>query len=119
MKSHFTGPARFEINLSNLYAFSLIFSNGSGQHVTAGYDEEKNAFFIDRSQAGRSDFNPQFATIHYAPRIAQSNNSTITLILDNTSLEMFADQGLTNMTEIFFPDQPYTAPATGLQAENR
>ncbi len=104
----FTGPARFEISLSNLYSFSLIFSNASGQHITAGYDEEKNAFFIDRTQSGRSDFNARFATINYAPRISQSNNSTITLILDNTSLEMFADQGLTNMTEIFFPDQPYT-----------
>jgi fructan beta-fructosidase len=103
----YSTPARFEINLSNLYSFSLIFSNTAGQRVIAGYDEEKNAFYVDRSRAGKSDFYEQFAGIHYAPRLARTRNSTIILILDNTSLEMFADEGLTNMTEIFFPDQPY------------
>jgi fructan beta-fructosidase len=110
---NFSGPARFEISLKELYAFSLVFSNASGQNVKAGYNEEKNAFFIDRSQAGRSDFNTQFATIHYAPRIARSNDSKITLLIDNTSLELFADQGLTTITEIFFPDQPFNALQQG------
>jgi fructan beta-fructosidase len=104
-----SGPTRLELNLSGLHSFSLIFSNASGQNVKAGYDEEKNAFFIDRTQAGRSDFYPGFATIHYAPRFARSDDSKITLILDNTSLELFADGGLTTMTEIFFPDQPFNA----------
>ncbi len=104
---NFTTPARFEISLSDLYAFSLVFSNPSGQQVSVGFDEEKNSFFIDRTLAGKSDFNPQFARIYYAPRIAQSNNSKITLILDNTSLEIFADDGLTNITATFFPDQPF------------
>jgi fructan beta-fructosidase len=31
------------------------------------------------------------------------------MILDNASLELFADEGLTTMTEIFFPDQPYNS----------
>jgi fructan beta-fructosidase len=103
----FSGPTRFEISLSELYSFSLVFSNASGQNVKAGYDEEKNAFFIDRTQAGRSEFNAQFANIYYAPRIDQSNHSKIILILDNTSLEMFADEGLSTITEVFFPDQPF------------
>jgi len=103
-----TLPARFELDLKDLYSFSLVFSNTSGQNLKLGYDEEKNSFFIDRRNAGKSDFNSLFAGIHYAPRIAQSNNSRITLIMDNTSVELFADQGLTTMTELFFPDQPYT-----------
>jgi fructan beta-fructosidase len=105
---NFNTPTRFEISLSDLYSFSLVFSNASGQQVSAGYDEENNSFFIDRTLAGNSTFNPQFAGKHYAPRIAQSNNSKIILILDNTSLEMFADDGLTNITDIFFPNQPFT-----------
>ncbi len=104
----FTGPARFELNLKDLYSFSLVFSNMKGQNLIVGYDEERNSFFIDRRQAGRSDFNPQFAGIFYAPRIAQSNDSKITLYLDNTSVELFADEGLTAITALYFPDQPYT-----------
>lgn len=103
-----SSPARFELNLKDLYSFSLVFSNVKGQNLIVGYDEERNSFFIDRRQAGRSDFNPQFAGIFYAPRIAQSNDSKITLILDNTSLELFADGGLTTITALYFPDQPYT-----------
>ena len=101
------GPVRVEFQVKDLHSFSFVFSNSKGQSLKAGYDEEKNSFFIDRSQAGRSDFYPGFATIHYAPRVAQSNDSKITMLLDNNSLELFADEGLTTMSEIFFPDTPY------------
>ena len=104
-----TGPVRLEFTVSDLHSFSFTFSNSHGQALKAGYDEEKNSFFIDRSQAGRSDFYSGFATIHYGPRIAQTNESRITILLDNSSVELFADQGLTTMTEVFFPDQPYNS----------
>lgn len=32
----------------------------------------------------------------------------ISLIVDNASIELFADGGLTNMTSIYFPDDPLT-----------
>ena len=102
-----SGPTRLEFSVSDLHFFSFIFSNAKGQSVKAGYNEEKNAFYIDRSRAGASDFYPGFATIHYSRRIAQTNESRIIILLDNTSLELFADDGLTTMTEIFFPDQPF------------
>jgi fructan beta-fructosidase len=92
-----------------LHSFSFIFSNQTGQSLKAGYNEEKNSFFIDRTVAGNSGFTSQFATIHYGPRISQANGSKIIMILDNSSLELFADQGLTTMTEIFFPDQPFNS----------
>jgi fructan beta-fructosidase len=108
-----SGPTRLEFTVDNLYAFSFIFSNTAGQYLVAGYDEEKNSFFIDRSHAGVSSFDAGFASIHYSPRIATSNNSKITMILDNSSMEIFADQGLTTMTEIFFPDRPFTILQAG------
>jgi fructan beta-fructosidase len=77
-----------------------------GQELRIGFDEEKNAFFIDRTKAGKSDFDKHFAAIHYAPRIAKSKGSNLTVILDNSSVELFADGGLTCMTDIFFPEQP-------------
>lgn len=102
-----SGPTKIELNVSDLRSFSFVFGNISGQSLKAGYDEEKNSFYIDRTQAGKSGFSPQFANIQYGPRISQANASKVVLILDNTSLELFADQGLTTMTEIFFPDTPF------------
>jgi len=108
-----SGPIRMEFEVSDLHAFSFIFSNAAGENIKTGYDEEKNSFFIDRTQGGVSDFYPGFATIHYGPRIAQSKNSKVTLLLDNASLELFADEGLTTITEIFFPGQPFNSLQQG------
>ena len=99
-------PYKIDFNIPDLHAFTIIFGNSLGQELRIGFDEDKNAFFIDRTKAGKSDFDPQFAAIHYAPRIAVSKESNLTVILDNSSLELFADGGLTCMTDIFFPDQP-------------
>ena len=40
----------------------------------------------------------------------------MTLIVDQASIELFADDGLTVMTEIFFPSTPYTSII--IQSEN-
>ena len=111
-------PFKMNFTITDLHAFTIIFSNAAGQELRVGFDEDKNAFFIDRTKAGKSDFDPQFAAIHYAPRIVKSIKSDLTVILDNASLELFADGGLTCMTEIFFPEQPLnewrTEAKTGL-----
>jgi fructan beta-fructosidase len=100
-------PFKMDFNIPDLHAFTIIYSNSSGEELRIGFDEDKNAFFIDRTKAGKSDFDPHFAAIHYAPRIAKSKESNLTVILDNSSLELFADGGLTCMTDIFFPEQPF------------
>jgi fructan beta-fructosidase len=38
--------------------------------------------------------------------MAKSGESNVTVILDNSSVELFADGGLTCMTDIFFPEKP-------------
>ena len=99
-------PYEIDFNIRELHAFTMICADSSGQELRIGFDENKNAFFVDRSKAGKSDFDTHFAAIHYAPRIARSKGSTLTVILDNSSVELFADGGLTCMTDIFFPAQP-------------
>jgi len=100
-------PYKIDFSIPDLQAFTIICNNSSGEELRLGFDENKNAFFIDRTKAGNSEFDPHFAAIHYAPRIAKSKESNLTVILDNASLELFADGGLTSMTEIFFPDEPF------------
>jgi fructan beta-fructosidase len=99
-------PYKIYCNIPELHAFTIICGNSSGQELRIGFDEHKNAFFIDRTKAGKSDFDTHFAAVHYAPRLAKSKVSDLTVILDNSSVELFADGGLTCMTDIFFPAQP-------------
>ena len=99
-------PYKIAFTIRDLQPFTILCSNSLGQELRIGFDEHKNAFFIDRTKAGKSDFDTIFAAIHYAPRIAKSKQSDLTVILDNASVELFADGGLTCMTDIFFPERP-------------
>jgi fructan beta-fructosidase len=103
-----TGPVQLKINSDNIKDFSITLSNSLNQQLVIGFDQNKNQFFIDRTNSGKVDFEKGFAKTHFAPRFASTKSFNLTLIIDNASVELFADNGLTVMTEIFFPDETYT-----------
>ncbi len=100
-----TTPIKLTMTADELKDFSLTFSNGAGEQLVIGYDHSANQYFIDRSEAGRKDFKDSFARRHTAPRFSNRNDLQLTLVLDDASVELFADGGLTTMTEIFFPKE--------------
>ena len=101
-------PCKFSLSQEELKSFSISLSNTIGEHLDFGYDSLSNQFFIDRSAAGVHDFNAGFAQKHMAPRIATSPTTGVSVIIDKTSIEIFADNGRTVMTDIFFPTVPFT-----------
>lgn len=79
-------------------------SNELGESYLIGFDAAKNAFFSDRTQAGKTAFSPEFAAkVTLAPRQTQDRKLRLHLYFDRASAELFADDGLSNLTEIFFP----------------
>ena len=62
----------------------------------------------DRTNSGKVSFEKGFAKRHTAPRFSTQPNMDMTLIIDDSSIELFADNGMTTMTHIFFPNKPYT-----------
>jgi fructan beta-fructosidase len=100
-------PCRINLNLEELKDFSLIISNEIGEELIIGYDKNKNQYFIDRTKSGKTDFQKEFAGRHVASRFTNNNKMNISLIIDVSSVELFADDGLTVMTEILFPNEPY------------
>ncbi len=103
----FSLPSRINISMKKIKDFSISLSNGSGEKLVIGYDKNLNQYFIDRTMAGKSDFNKEFAEKHIAPRFSKNKNMDLSLIIDESSVELFADDGLSVMTEIFFPEKPY------------
>lgn len=101
-------PCRIEMSLDNLASYSLVLSNDAGEELVVGFDKDSNQFYIDRSRAGDTSFHQAFATRSVAPRIATASSMTMTLVIDVSSVELFADGGLSVMTGIFFPSTPYT-----------
>ena len=99
-------PFKLSFEQNGFHSFTFKIFNKLGQHVDFGYDSTTNQFFIDRTAAGSHQFNNEFAAKHIAPRIANSPNTGFYAIIDKTSIELFADNGLTVMTDIFFPAAP-------------
>jgi fructan beta-fructosidase len=102
-----TFPCRINLSLEEIKDFSITLSNDLNEKLIIGYDKKLNQYFVDRTSSGKVDFQKEFAAKHSAPRIADNKKMNISIILDVSCAELFADDGLTVMTEIFFPGKPY------------
>ncbi|WP_439516438.1 glycoside hydrolase family 32 protein [Sediminibacterium sp.] len=87
--------------------FTVTCLNDQQEKVVIGYDPIKQEFYIDRRSSGQTAFHPEFAAIHTAPRLSNNPLIQVKLVLDKTSVELFADDGLSVMTSIFFPKKGY------------
>ena len=103
-----SGPASLHFSADHIKNFSITLFNHAGEKLVVGYDENSNHYFIDRTTSGSINFEKGFAGKHSAPRLSDNATVDITLIIDNASVEVFADNGLTVMTEIFFPTTPFS-----------
>jgi len=96
-------PYKLSLTTDAAKDFSITFSNEAGEQLVVGYDKAANQYYINRTRAGESSFKQSFAAKAVAPRFTQENTIQLTLIMDKASVELFADEGLTTMTAIFFP----------------
>jgi fructan beta-fructosidase len=101
-------PAQIKFSSDKIEDFSITLSNSNHEKLIIGYDKETNNYYIDRSSSGKTAFEKDFSAKLTAKRLSDSPKTEMILIIDKASIEMFADKGLTNMTAIFFPDQPFS-----------
>jgi fructan beta-fructosidase len=108
--SQFLCEVNMDIDLTKSTAkdFHIELSNGKGEVYTIGYDVATNRYYSDRTKAGKNDFSEKFSpTIHYAPRQTKSKKLKMHLFFDKASVELFADNGETVLTDIFFPTEDF------------
>ncbi|MCX2492212.1 glycoside hydrolase family 32 protein [Pedobacter sp. PF22-3] len=93
---------KIEMQVNGTGDFGIELGDGKNQKLIIGFEKNKG-YFIDRSKAGNGQFEQQFAEKHFSPRISNADSKKIIIFIDAASVELFADDGLTAMTEIFFP----------------
>jgi fructan beta-fructosidase len=103
------GAVRVELSTAELKNFTISLANSINQELKIGFDSASNSYYIDRSRSGNVQFEKGFGARHTAPRISVSKSDSITLIIDNSSVELFAGQGLGVLTSIFFPDEEFNS----------
>ena len=101
-------PSRLKLSLDTANSFEIILSNDLNERFIIGYNHNTAQFYIDRTKSGITNFHPDFAATHFALRFVKSQSMDIDLIIDKASVELFADNGLTVMTDLFFSTKPYT-----------
>ena len=97
----------FDLSKTTAQDLGVVVANSKGEKVLIGFEKSTNRFYIDRTEGGKKDFEKGFAGRHYAPRHSTSTLLKMNLHIDVASVELFADDGETVMTDIFFPTEDF------------
>lgn len=104
-----TPTMELEINLEmrNNPQFSICAHNDVNEEVCFGFDGSH--WFVDRARSGNVSVNDEFSRTLQAraAREVSDELTSIRIFLDVSSIEVFADSGLTAMTALFFPSKPF------------
>ncbi len=88
-------------------AWEIVLSNDVDEQLSFGYDDRSQVVYVDRTKAGLSDFSDKFAGRHEAPRLSRSDAMGVRVLIDETSIEVFADVGQVVLSDLFFATRPF------------
>jgi len=101
-------PSKFDFVFTKHNNFTVVLYNNMNKKVIIGFDKEKNVFFLDRKNAGKTEFEKDFARVNFAPRFSNQEEVSMTIYLDKASIEIFADHGLSVLTSVVFPNEDFS-----------
>jgi fructan beta-fructosidase len=106
------GELDFQIDLRATTAttFGVTLGNSAGESVTLTVDITDKTLAIDRTQSGPKGFSEVFFDGPHTTSLELDGAVLdLRLLLDRASLELFSGNGALNITEVFFPQSPYTS----------
>jgi sucrose-6-phosphate hydrolase SacC (GH32 family) len=94
-----------EIEVKDDSDFSLKLSEAANQATILRWDGKREVLSLDRTQSGRTDFNPQFSGKYEAPLKAKDGKVRLRIFVDTSSLEVFGNDGEAVLTALVFPKE--------------
>ena len=76
-----------------------------------GYDAQTDELYVDRTRSGRVDFSRDFPGVQRAPLAARNGKVHLRILVDWSSVEVFANGGRRVITDQVFP----SADSDGLE----
>ena len=85
--------------------FVINIRAGTGEVTAIAVDPESGKLAVDRTHSGLKGFHPAFSASarHEAPVEIANSKFTVRFLLDTSSLEVFAQDGRTALTDLIFP----------------
>ena len=76
----------------------------ANEETIVGIERATGRIFVDRSRSGKTDWSPEFSGRVYAPlKYPQANSIRLEIVVDRNSVEVFAEDGETALTELVYP----------------
>ncbi len=89
--------------VGKMSGFEIQLATDADERTTVAVDPGRKELVFDRSRSGETAFDPKFSLRHTAPLRIVDGKARLRLLLDTSSLEVFAQGGETVMTELIFP----------------
>lgn len=94
--------AVFEVTGSAKQFGLNLFKSAAGK-VVLGYDAATSMVYLDRRYAGNASFSSQFPKISYAPVEVSGTTLKLRVFVDQSSIEVFVNDGEVVLTSLVFP----------------
>lgn len=97
-----------DIDATKANQVNITLSNKNGEKSVIEYNREKHTLLFDRTRSGITDFSTNFPAITVAPTFENSGKISLRIFIDRSSIEIFGNDGKTVMTNLVFPNSPYS-----------
>jgi sucrose-6-phosphate hydrolase SacC (GH32 family) len=94
-------------NIKDYGSWEIILSNDLNEQLSFGFDDRSDEVYIDRTKSGNMDFSDKFSSRDTYTRFNNNPQMATRILIDRTSIELFADLGQMTFTEMFYPTLPY------------
>ena len=96
----------FQATESDVVTFTI--SNPEGEKVVMKYDAKNHRMSFDRRESGVVDFSTKFPAVTSSPTFEKDGKINLRIFVDRSSMELFGNNGEFVMTNLVFPNSPYT-----------
>lgn len=106
-KEGFSGPTLeliAEFEPGDVETVGINVRVGDEEKTPIGYDAASETVFVDRTASGATDFHEDFASRDAAPLALEDGRVKLHVLVDWSSVEVFANDGARVLTHRIFPD---------------
>lgn len=86
----------------------IVLSNAKGEKVVMVYDAKSDELSFDRRESGIVDFSQDFPAVTVAPAHSKNGRLSLRIFIDRSSIEVFGEDGRFAMSNLVFPNEPYS-----------
>jgi fructan beta-fructosidase len=91
------------VTLAGAKEVGWMLFTGDAAYTLVGYDREKQQLFVERRHSGETNFSKDFPARTTAPLQLSGNELRVHILVDRSSLEVFAGDGRIAITNLIFP----------------